>query len=589
MSLIRRSDKGQPLSAADHDANLKRLGGFASLPALLAERSGYDFWREGEIITTHAEGFRYRVVTAEGSSGHLVTAGGVRLAVLPTDDGALNFRAFAPAANGRADDHAKLMLAIEALPAGGTLFFPDGTYFIGKTVFFKKVVHLKGTRSGLSDGASAVLAFPANTTGLKFERHNTYDGKVETTPSGASDGSIVEGLWIRGTLGVDKTKHGIHAVCRILIRNCKVSGFSGDGVHIYGASDQCGIGGHQAICGNANLVQIYTSQALGNGGNGFYLRGYDGNAGYCYGLDAAGNGRWGIVDLSFLGNTHIGHHVATNGVAVSAAGNPAGHSSFVHVAGIHYSTHPDATEQQLVDTQPGSNPAIWVATGAGGAHSNIPTWLPGQPVGTYFVGGSFYVRGNNARNVLLGCYTEGGAGGSFIEGPSIVEGGMHGAGFIAGGAVSGRAGDRLELRSVTVGQNGITTALPGQQPHAALQWGHTEDSAWPWALTYSNGNWAFQNGGLSARVAAYITSVATTLTFGTSAAIGYIFGVPVLGLGSGLNARRMTNSTTAPSTGNWARGDIVWNINAAAGGSAGWICVAAGSPGTWKTFAPIAS
>lgn len=46
-------------------------------------------------------------------------------------------------------------------------------------------------------------------------------------------------------------------------------------------------------------------------------------------------------------------------------------------------------------------------------------------------------------------------------------------------------------------------------------------------------------------------------------------------------------ATTPPTSGTWSRGDIVWNSAPAARSPAGWICVAAGSPGIWKTLAII--
>jgi len=45
--------------------------------------------------------------------------------------------------------------------------------------------------------------------------------------------------------------------------------------------------------------------------------------------------------------------------------------------------------------------------------------------------------------------------------------------------------------------------------------------------------------------------------------------------------------TGPPSAGYNLQGDIVWNAGATAGGYAGWICTATGSPGTWKTFGAI--
>jgi hypothetical protein len=44
-----------------------------------------------------------------------------------------------------------------------------------------------------------------------------------------------------------------------------------------------------------------------------------------------------------------------------------------------------------------------------------------------------------------------------------------------------------------------------------------------------------------------------------------------------------------PSTGTWLRGSIVWDTTPSAGGDIGWVCIATGTPGTWKTFGTIAA
>lgn len=44
-----------------------------------------------------------------------------------------------------------------------------------------------------------------------------------------------------------------------------------------------------------------------------------------------------------------------------------------------------------------------------------------------------------------------------------------------------------------------------------------------------------------------------------------------------------------PTVGSWTQGDIVYNVTATAGGFIGWVCVATGSPGTWKTFGAISA
>lgn len=47
--------------------------------------------------------------------------------------------------------------------------------------------------------------------------------------------------------------------------------------------------------------------------------------------------------------------------------------------------------------------------------------------------------------------------------------------------------------------------------------------------------------------------------------------------------------TTVPASGTWAVGDLVWNSAPTAGGFIGWVCTAAGTPGTWKTFGAISA
>lgn len=46
--------------------------------------------------------------------------------------------------------------------------------------------------------------------------------------------------------------------------------------------------------------------------------------------------------------------------------------------------------------------------------------------------------------------------------------------------------------------------------------------------------------------------------------------------------------TAAPTTGAWQQRDRVHNLYPSAGGVMGWVCVAGGTPGTWKTFGSVA-
>ena len=47
--------------------------------------------------------------------------------------------------------------------------------------------------------------------------------------------------------------------------------------------------------------------------------------------------------------------------------------------------------------------------------------------------------------------------------------------------------------------------------------------------------------------------------------------------------------TAPPTAGTWQVGDKVWHSAPEPEGNVGWVCVQAGSPGSWKSFGQIAS
>lgn len=50
----------------------------------------------------------------------------------------------------------------------------------------------------------------------------------------------------------------------------------------------------------------------------------------------------------------------------------------------------------------------------------------------------------------------------------------------------------------------------------------------------------------------------------------------------------ITFNSAAPTAGQWARGDVVWNTAPSAGGTPGWVCTTGGTPGTWRAMANLA-
>jgi len=57
----------------------------------------------------------------------------------------------------------------------------------------------------------------------------------------------------------------------------------------------------------------------------------------------------------------------------------------------------------------------------------------------------------------------------------------------------------------------------------------------------------------------------------------------------GASPTKIDYGSAAPTTLSWQRGDVRYNTAPTAGGNVGWVCVASGTPGTWKTFGVIES
>lgn len=119
----------------------------------------------------------------------------------------------------------------------------------------------------------------------------------------------------------------------------------------------------------ADCWQVTNCLVIRNGRHGLFVIGGDSNVGSARNLTCNGNCRWGISDHSFLGNAYLMCHVEGNGV-----------------------------------------------TGAGAS---------GAPPS----GGAYQTTDPNARNVFLGCYSEGGQNASEIHWPTLVVGGLHNAGL----------------------------------------------------------------------------------------------------------------------------------------------------------------
>ena len=520
----------------------------------------------GMQVLTAKEGFLYDVLAFDAATFD-IQPGAVKLDALPGPNGSINFRQMLPAANGTTDDY-PLLAKLLAKPNGGSgfyvsgpsIYFPTGAYRMNTTLELKREVRL-WSDAGFPSQAHGRLIFAANTAGIVVNRFNTLDGTTQGSPTTAADATVIEGLSIEGLGGTDRTKHGITIRARCSVRSTMVSGFAGNGITVTASA---GVGGTAE--GNANVVYIENTTCVGNRNHGFYADGADANAGTCVNLDCASNGRFGIYDSSFLGNTYIGCHAASNGVA-TVGGNSSIQGSIVLHNGNFWLPHWNATEAELVATEPGTNANIWIDRGEGYVNSFYPAWTPGRPEGTYFRAFAYFNEAPTAESVFLGCYNEMDHDAAFL-GPCVVVGGLL-SNIRAGGRLSAGTNGVLSATTFATTQNGMQAWLT--DGNAYETWTGTANTAqetWRWKRT-ANGGIQLDNANSGFRIPLRITGNADTRPWKLNLTDVLIGG------------RLQAAGTAAPTTGTWERGDYVRNSNPAVGQPKGWICTVSGTPGTW--------
>ncbi len=74
---------------------------------------------------------------------------------------------------------------------------------------------------------------------------------------------------------------------------------------------------------------------------------------------------------------------------------------------------------------------------------------------------------------------------------------------------------------------------------------------------------------------------------GLLATRGYVDPIGDCDLFAMVSGQKIAFGSAAPASGYYKQGDIVFNTGASASGKVGWVCVTAGSPGTWKPFGAI--
>lgn len=212
-------------------------------------------------------------------------------------------------------------------------------------------------------------------------------------------------------------------------------------------------------------------------------------------------------------------------------------------------------------------------------------------------GGAYNTTGASARNALIGCYSEGGQPASSLVFPTVVIGGLHGAGF-TGGTTAQMMLDGYQTATNFYQSNNFNSATERQLRFSASSslvqiWDPNESggnfpfrlqaktggSYWDWA---NNGSRLWELTNSQATVAnGYPREVATRM--GGAGGVGMRQGFFL-----GMNMKFIGTGTSAPASGTYVQGDFVLNetpSEAGSGGSKyvilGWTCTVAGTPGTW--------
>lgn len=203
--------------------------------------------------------------------------------------------------------------------------------------------------------------------------------------------------------------------------------------------------------------------------------------------------------------------------------------------------------------------------------------------------GAYKSTDNNARNMYVGCYSESGQPPSSVVYPSMIIGGLQGAGYNSDalaleGSISGiksNSGFVTKSISLNVGQSNTT---------GIQQYFTDTTGAQSWTQSRAIGRIGYQWASLG--TPSYFVFYDQTATVANGYARDLSSSQGAIGISAHyfgeINQMKYRGlDSAAPTTGSWLQGDIVWNTAPTSGGYAGWICTASGTPGTWKTFGLI--
>ena len=474
--------------------------------------------------------------------------------------------------------------------SGPEIHFNTGTYRFSTHIRLKScVVILRGKNSGHDNrSAGTTFSFPVDTCGMIINDTDSLDDGPDSGGTTAI-GSIVEGLALNSDGGTDTTKHGLFMRTRTTIRDCTVENFPGNGFHLLGHTE------------NINGWYLERCIAKANDGHALYVFGSNANSGTCISFQCKSSGLCGIKEQSGLGsNVYLQPRIDdSNSLDV-------GRCSY---DGQNYLLISD-TAGVGGTTTPGTNDAVWMPTGVAGT---VIPWGALNPSGLpWQVSTPIYVSGNSNVSLFLCPYIEAGhychfgpvainLGGNALSTRNSanlvarVLGGTASPVFsntgigsytrmplVAGGVEGAQGTDRYVLLGGDYVGNTILEIKQDADQVLSMEWTGTD---------LSDIHWWY--GGSTTGTLMRMWGSRTLRTAGRALPQKYVLEFPQIALGDrnlgtstsgSANTRLMYRGSAIPTSGDFARGEIIFNTAPVSPGFIGWVCTTAGGMGPlWVT------
>lgn len=605
----------------------------------------------GGFLRVVEGGYVYKIASAGATDEHLTTAGGVKLYVVP-NDGVVSLAQWGLVPDGTTDIHSVLQRAVDEFravfvpPTDMNRLVDTGAWYCSGTINVNNQVRIFGLGGTQAGWSKSVIRWPENIPGMVFHYYDTEgtaagvlskNANPATAPSAI--GSVVENLTLLRGTGNDTTtdgvSHAIHAKVRIGVFNCFIGGWGGNGLNIVASV----ISSDPAIRGNANNWTTRDNR-IQNCQNGMFVNGADANAGVSHHDDLSACAQWGLLDASFLGNTYLGLHTNGNGKTSRRQWNQK-HYQCID-ASLGATTAPDtdpdvwweygiagngsaATWTSGASYSNGtyvlaSNGRVYRVNSAGSGGSTVEplfdgstaqtladgyrwsttlneVWKSGEAVTE---GGAKKVDSDSSVTSFISCYDEASQAVAYDQnvlalfpGHGVDQEALGVATMLTQKGWTRIACERPKTDGTLVNYEAFGKLGAGKFTDVHLGYLDIDGMTQTAVASYvddSRGAIVKRDANSDTSMTWMETLFGTNQKFGRPSPVPHAKYVKKLMVGSNpANGRQVTMATAEPSSGEYARGDVIFNQSATIGGVPGWVCTTSGVAGSTAVFRAMAN